>query len=171
MSALVWRFRVNANTVIAVCATVIAVASLGVSVYGAWATRKHNRLSVQPLLGLATSFRVGATAGLRLSNFGLGPAKITNTKLTLDGEQIGDFSKPKVDQLRDALAVRPHATTLGEHPFLDKDYEQFLLSVDSYDPTQHREFYELIEGRLKIEIQYESIYGGKRFTVMYPPDR
>lgn len=33
----------NASTVIAVCVTVIAVASLEVSVYEAWATRKHNR--------------------------------------------------------------------------------------------------------------------------------
>jgi hypothetical protein len=57
---------------------------------------------------------------------------------------------------------------LGEHPFLDKDYKEFLLSVDGYDPTQHHWFKELIEDRLKIEIQYESIYGGKRFTVAYP---
>ena len=161
----------NANTVIASCATVIAVASLGVSVYAVWATRKHNRLSVQPLLGLATRFRVGDTAGLLLSNFGLGPAKVTNTELTLDDDRIGDFSKPYVDKLRSRLSVRPHATTLGGHPFLDTDYEQFLLSVDSYDPSQHREFRELIEGHLKIEIQYESIYGGKEFTVVYPRDR
>ncbi len=118
---LVWRYRTNANTVIAICATVIAVASLGVSVYAVWATRKHNRLSVQPLLGLATRLRVGDTAGLLLSNVGLGPAKITNTELTLDDDRIGDFSKPYVDKLRNRLSVRPHATTLGGHPFLDTD--------------------------------------------------
>jgi hypothetical protein len=89
----------------------------------------------------------------------------------LDGKQIGDFSRPNVDQLRSGLSVRPHASTLGGHPFLNTDYEQFLLYVDSYDPSQHGEFRELIEGRLKIEIQYESIYGGERFTVVYPRDR
>lgn len=52
-------------------------------------------------------------------------------------------------------------------PFLDTDYQQFLLSVDSYDPSQHHEFRELIEGRLRLEIQYESIYGGEGFTVVY----
>jgi hypothetical protein len=36
----------NANVVLAICATAIAIASLGVSVYAAWATREHNRLSV-----------------------------------------------------------------------------------------------------------------------------
>ena len=36
----------DANTVIAICSVVIAVASLAVSAYVAWATRKHNRLCV-----------------------------------------------------------------------------------------------------------------------------
>jgi len=39
---------VDANTVIAICGVVIAVASLGVSAYVAWAARKHNRLAVRP---------------------------------------------------------------------------------------------------------------------------
>ncbi len=56
----------DANTVIAICSVVIAVASLGVSAYVALATRKHNQLSVQPVLGFGTMFRAGGTAGLRL---------------------------------------------------------------------------------------------------------
>jgi hypothetical protein len=53
---------VDANTVIAICSVVIAVASLAVSAYVAWATRKHNRLSVQRCWGsglrtLAMTFR------------------------------------------------------------------------------------------------------------------
>jgi hypothetical protein len=42
---------VDANTVIAICGVVIAVTSLAVSAYVAWAARNHNRLSVRPLLG------------------------------------------------------------------------------------------------------------------------
>jgi hypothetical protein len=150
---------VTANTVIAVCATVIAVASLAVSVYEARAARTHSRRSVQPLLGLTATFPVGGTAGLRLTNSGLGPAKITGTKLALNGVPIGDFSRSSVDKLRDRLPVRPHAMTLGGQPFLETDYEQFLLSVDTYDRSQHREFRELIEHRLGIEVQYASLYG------------
>ena len=161
----------DANTVVAICATVIAVASLGVSVSESRATRKHNRLSVQPLLGLTTIFPVGGTAGLRLTNSGLGPARITNTRLMVDGKSRGDFSRPSVDELRSDLSVRPHATTLGGHPFLDTGYEQFLLSVDPYDPSLHTEFRDLIERHLQLEIQYDSIYGGERFTAVYHWDR
>jgi hypothetical protein len=159
---------VDANTVIAICGVVIAVVSLAVSAYVAWSTRKHNRLSVRPLLGLTTTFSVGFTAGLRLSNSGLGPARITSSRLTFKGKLLGEFSRTYVDDLREGLHVRPHATTLGGQPFLDTGYQQFLLSVDSYDPSQHREFRELIEGWLRLEIQYESIYGGEGFTVVYP---
>lgn len=116
----------DANTVIAICGVVITVASLNVSAYVAWATRKHNRLSVRPLLGLTTTFPVGATAGLRLTNSGLGPARIISSQLTFGGEQFGEVNKPNVDELRRRLAVRPHAATLGGQPFLDTDYQQFL---------------------------------------------
>jgi hypothetical protein len=46
----------NAAIVVAICATVIAVASLAVSVYQARATRLHNRHSVRPILELRTNF-------------------------------------------------------------------------------------------------------------------
>jgi hypothetical protein len=75
----------HANTVIAICSVVIAVASLALSAYVAWATRKHNRLLVKPLLGFTTTFRAGGIAGLRLTNSGLGPAMIIRTMLTYDG--------------------------------------------------------------------------------------
>jgi hypothetical protein len=160
---------VDANTVIAVCGVVIAVASLGVSAYVARATLHHNRLSVRPLLGLTTIFPVGDTAGLRLTNSGLGPARIISSQLTVADEPPGDFSKSHVDALRDRLAVRPHATTLGSgQPYLDTDYQQLLLSVDPYNPSEHHEFRQLIEGGLRLEIRYESIYGGEGFTVVYP---
>jgi hypothetical protein len=158
----------DANTVLAICGVVIAVASLGVSAYVAWATRKHNRLSVQPLLGLTITFPIGATAGLRLTNSGLGPARIISSQLMFNGEEFGEFNKPNVDEFRRRLAVRPHAATLGGQPFLDTDYQQFLLSVDPYDPSEHREFRQLIERQLQLEIQYESVYGGEGFTVVYP---
>ena len=158
----------DANTVIAICGVVIAVASLSVSAYVAWATRNHNRLSVRPLLGLTATFPVGATAGLRLTNSGLGPARIISSKLTSEGKQFGEFNKTNVDDFRRTLTVRPHAATLGGGPFLDTDYQQFLLFVDPYDPSEHHEFRQLIERQLRLEIQYESIYGGEGFMLVYP---
>ena len=93
----------DASTVIAICGVAIAVVSLGLSAYVAWATRNHNRLSVRPLLGLTATFPVGATAGLRLTNSGLGPARIISSKLTSDGKEFGEFNKAHVDDFRRSL--------------------------------------------------------------------
>jgi len=134
------------------------------------ATRAHNRKSVQPLLVFRTSFSAGDTAGLVLINSGLGPAKIIETKLMLDGAKFGDFSKSSVDKLRqDHLSVPAHATTLGGHPVLDTNWEQFLLAVEKYDRKRHREFTDLIEHRLAIEIEYSSLYY-ESFTATYPEE-
>ena len=83
----------NASTVIAVCAAVIAGASLGVSVYEARATRMHNRRSVQPVLSLWGTVSSGATSGVGLSYSGLGRAKITGSKLILDGVELGGLEQ------------------------------------------------------------------------------
>ncbi|HEY6278376.1 MAG TPA: hypothetical protein VIX86_18825 [Streptosporangiaceae bacterium] len=160
----------TASTVIAVCAVVIAGASLVVSVYEARAMRKHNRYSVRPLLELSMSFKAGDTAGLILGNYGLGPAAVTTSSLSFDGKLLGEFNESGVNEVRAVLSVRPSAVTLGGHPFLDTGYKRFLLSVQPYDPDQHREFYELIRHRLRVEIQYDSIYGGERFKVVHSPD-
>jgi len=172
---------VDANTVIAICSVVIAVASLAVSAYVAWATRKHNRLSVQPVLGFRTAYSADDISGLLLINSGLGPAKIIKTWLTYDGVQFEEFNKSNVDKFRSYLkehdrSVRPHATTLGGQQVLDTDYRQFLLGIGPKDlskldkPRQVIElgkFRQVIDG-LKLEIWYESIYGGEGIKVVHP---
>src|ERR1700730_18400738 len=135
----------DASTVTAICSVVIAVASLAVSAYVARATRKHNRLSVRPLLGLTTACSAGATAGLRLTNSGLGPARIVSSQLTFNEEQFAEVSKPHVAEFRQrqdwrAECDHPGRTTVSRH-----GYQQFLRSVDPYDPSEHREFRQLLE--------------------------
>ena len=56
----------DASVVVAICATVIAVVSLAVSVYEARATRRHNRISVRPFLELRVGLSQGRRAGLQL---------------------------------------------------------------------------------------------------------
>jgi len=60
----------------------------------------NDRISVRPFLELRVGLRQGRTAGLQLINAGLGPAAITKTVLTLDGESLGEFS------LRDSALIR-----------------------------------------------------------------
>lgn len=158
----------NASVVVAVCATVIAVFSLGVSVYEARATRRHNRISVRPFLELRAGFPPGGRAGLQLINAGLGPAAITRTVLTLDGEPLGEYGEESVNVLRGKLSVRPAPVTF-RRTILAADYDQFLLSVEPFDRTEHAEFADLLRHRLGLEIHYESLYDGEGYKAERNP--
>jgi hypothetical protein len=158
----------NASVVVAICATVIAVLSLTVSVYEARATRRHNRISVRPFLELRAGLRQGGKAGLQLINAGLGPAAITRTILTLDGVSLGEYGEESVNVLRGKLSVRPAAVTFRK-TILATDYDQFLLSIEPFDRTEHAEFADLLRHRLGLEIHYESLYGGEDYKTERNP--
>ncbi|PAZ14073.1 hypothetical protein CLM62_21755 [Streptomyces sp. SA15] len=159
----------DGETVVAACAVVIAVASFTVSVYEVRATRQHNRHSVRPILQLQRRMSKGQKAGIRLINAGLGPAVILSTSLTVDGEVIGVWNKAGADRAREGLVVRPYAVTFSESQTIATDYEDFLLSVDPYEPQAHAEFIDLITRRLHLEIRYESLYGGENYHVTLRP--
>jgi hypothetical protein len=131
---------------------------------------------VQPVLGFRTTYSAKGTSGLLLINSGLGPARIIESKLTYDGVQFGPFNESNVNKLRsylkahDPQSVRPNATTLGGQFVLDTDYQQFLLRIGPCDPSELAKFRQVIEG-LKLEIWYESIYGGEGFTAVHPNPR
>jgi hypothetical protein len=150
----------DASTIVAICATLIAVVSLAVSVYEGLETRRHYRLSVRPLLKLDVSLHPGQTSGLRLMNVGLGPAVITETHLTVDGQPLGAFSESNVNPVRDSLglASRPAAVTFASTEYLDTNYDRYLLSVEDYDPDVHANFIDLLRRRLRLDIHYESLY-------------
>ena len=91
--------------------------------------------------------RQGHTSGvLQLINSGLGPAVITKTVLTLDGTSLGEFSEATVNVVRSKLLIRPAAVTFRK-TILATDYDQFLLSVEPFDRTEHAEFADLVPAR------------------------
>jgi hypothetical protein len=156
----------DASTVVAVCATVIAA----VSVYEVAATRRHNRLSVRPLLELRPSFHPGRTAGLQLVNAGLGPAVITGSVLRLRDEELGPWNEATVNQVREKLLpLWPSAVTFTTGSILATDYDQYLLYVEGYDPDDHALLIDLIRCRLGVQFSYQSIYGGQTWTATWTP--
>jgi hypothetical protein len=158
----------NASIVVAICATVIAVLSRAVSVYEARAARRHDRICVRPHLALQATLRQGSRAGLQLINAGHGPAAITRTVLTLDGEPPGQFSAASAGMLRGKLSARPAAVTFTT-AILATGYDQLLLSIEPFDRTGHAEFTDLLRHRLGLEIHHESLYGAEGYKTEWKP--
>jgi hypothetical protein len=156
----------SAETVVAICAVVIALASLGVSVWQAHVTRQHNRHSVRPVLQLHRGVHEGARSGIKLVNVGLGPAVVVSTRVTLDGEVVGSWDKTSADVVRTGLPAHLNAVTFGQVEVLAPGYDEYLLSLPTYDPLVHAPIEDIFSWRLGIAINYESLYGGEDFEVV-----
>ncbi len=75
------------NIVIAVLSLFIAACVLGVTIWQGLQNRKHNRLSVLPLLGMLR-ISGGINYEMKLINRGVGPAIIKNFELLFDGKIV-----------------------------------------------------------------------------------
>ena len=134
------------------------------------ARRRQAVLVPSPVLGeigYLLQSRVGPQAEDRPSCCGLVHEE-TRTVLTLDDEPLGEFGEASVNVLRSKLSVRPAAVTF-RRTILATDYDQFLLSVESFDRTEHAEFADLLRHRLGLEIHYESLYGGEGYKTERKP--
>jgi hypothetical protein len=77
-------------TVTSIAASITAVASLFVSVWSGIETRRHNRLSVTPILQITKDFSEDANDyGLLLSNKGFGPSCKMKWELFVE-EKLGE---------------------------------------------------------------------------------
>jgi hypothetical protein len=97
---------------------------------------------------------------------------MTDSRVELDGEYIGEYSEDTVNRVRGDARPRPSATTFGAGAtgtVLPAGYEDMLLSVDDFDGglEWHMEFVRLVRDRLSITFRYESLYGGEKLEVKW----
>lgn len=160
----------DANTITAISATVVATAALAVSIAEARSARKHQRNSMRPLLQLYRTRDFGRPAGIVLYNQGLGPAIITNTTLVLDGEVMGSWDLPNYRKIQDELAVWTRVTTFNTNDSIPPNGEVELLVLPDYDRQRHSSFWDLVWDRMHLEIDYQSLHG-ESFIVKLVPQR
>jgi hypothetical protein len=161
---------VDVGSVTAVCAVVIAVLSLGVSIIEARAARQHNRQSVRPLLQFVRKHDPGHPwAGLVLENVGLGPAIFTGSTVRLDGADIGNWDHGAVDLIVGPRQPRPGYGVLRNGRALPAGASISLIYLEGFDATRDEWFWEALVRRIHIEVRYESIYGGERINAVARP--
>jgi hypothetical protein len=86
------------DTWISLCAAIIALCALFLSIYEGYSIRKHSRLSVRPLVVLDSGINESGS-GFRLENSGLGPAIVKWFSVEIDGKQIPHW-KAFVEELK-----------------------------------------------------------------------
>jgi uncharacterized protein (DUF433 family) len=88
------RFKVHPEMLVGVSAVIIGVCALGVSLYETSLMREEQRAAVMPLLELSRSYNLPkgeSSSGesrlwLQAENVGIGPARVENFQVTVDGK-------------------------------------------------------------------------------------
>jgi hypothetical protein len=163
---------VNVGNISAICAIIIAVLSLAISVLEARATREHNRKSVKPVLQLVRIKTHGNSwAGLWLTNAGLGPAVIVDTSVELDGKIVGKWNRETFGLLvNPSSSPIPHFRSLLNDAVVPAGGDLRLIFINDFDEERDGWFWNLIASRLGFEIRYESIYGGEGLGEAIQPE-
>lgn len=108
---------------------------------------------------------------MSVTNYGLGPAFITQSKVWIDGVHVGHWGQEAMQVLRSDLGMRLTVVEMNRMPWvLPAGASRFLLSVDKYDDAQHQRLWNLIRNRLAVEFIYDSVYGGENFRLPYRLD-
>lgn len=148
----------------------VALCALAFTFYQAWLSRHHNRLSVRPHLQWSHD-RNWATQGLEyrltVQNHGLGPARIKEVKLFVDGlpfdEKCDDPLRKMFEQcFAEKLPFRIGKTSFPARNYsLKADSEYVFVTIEF--PGLRRDDVNSIEKldlhRLDARIEYESFYG------------
>lgn len=160
----------DVNSITAICAVIVAAASLVITVIEGRTQRIHNRQSVRPVLQIDRIMHDGNTrAGLKLRNVGLGPAVITSTSVTRNGRTIGPWSRDTFSSLVGKNKPVPSFSSLYVNSVIPAGSERHIAFIDHFKEKKHFWFWKIIAHQITLEVSYESIYGGENFTTVKHP--
>jgi hypothetical protein len=164
----------STEIVISAASMITAVVALGIAVLEAHASRRHNRLSVRPLLRF--DFRISPefkSASISVINVGPGPAKILDFRLRVDGKTSKELGIESWTELTELLG----AGQLLRYTYFQKS--DVLQSGESHNlvagpmtlwTAELSAKYRAAFRRFAFEIDYESLYGVLDTATVYGVD-
>lgn len=153
----------------ALASAFIAVLALLATIWQACVTRKHNRLSVRPLL---STWNHAVPNGYRidLTNIGVGPALIDTFKIYVDGQKIdGKGTEPIHKAVKILFPTGTpailHSSYLAKGGALGAKEGITLVQIQFTPETLPTpEVFEHMQKRVKLLVTYKSIYEDKTIT-------
>ena len=155
------KTRLSPDAITAICATMVAVLALVVAIWQGILTREHNRLGVTPHIDIfgpsvEPDENDAPHYGLLLDNSGLGPARIIDYTLYLDGEA---FHETRADTMHGSLKVPVKVWWLQNGDVLSAGRRRFVLALPESELQSHHSSFHNIMARVRLIVRYESFYG------------
>ena len=157
------QIELAASDVIAICSLVIAFFSFAITIWQGWVLRRHNRLSVKPLLDFNRNVRPDKIL-ISLKNHGVGVAVINSIHIT-NNEETDYFGRDSLEGL-----AKKYSTGDLYYEFIQAEPgtalaagdEVRLLMVNLQNASaEERKALAYMLGESRIHVKYESIYGEK----------
>jgi hypothetical protein len=106
----------SASDKVSVAALAVSLVAIGIGIHDSRLTREHERLSVVPKLSI--KFVDGSDSditGILLENDGLGPARVLNVRLSVDGRYVGENTESDKwnDVFNELHTPHPHVRYLS----------------------------------------------------------
>lgn len=159
---------------IAAGALITAFFSMVITVFQAWITRKHNRLSVRPHIGIRTTTSIKSPITIKIENNGVGPAIIYSIELRIDnfkysfcGNSNANDLCNKIDEsLTDCGDIK--YATLNPPVALGAGHDQLLIEFtkSTQDQVVHDKILDFMK-TMQIQTRYRSLYNKKYCTKKY----
>ncbi len=161
----------NATTILAIANSIIAGCALGLTASSAYATRRHNRLSVTPRISRSTHRDLrdeGMTVGYDLINVGLGPALITRVTLFISDSPVESTGIDPIESwvrqhVGDRLKFRlKNQAFPGQRGAIRAGEKSRIAEI--FFPDAKARFEKTIEAEIKVlamRVEYESFYGDR----------
>lgn len=163
----------SASDVVAVAAALIALCSLGATIWQGWISRSHNRLSVRPMLVWVrdrTLDESGITLRFSIKNLGVGPAIVKEQSFKLNGDVFalkalgGDYVRDVAMQAlgsRFSYVLRRHGLP-GIESAIPPGGECIVAELEF--PGANEQVMEALHESTDVSfsLRYESLYGERR---------
>tara|TARA_R110002096_G_scaffold57426_2_gene145616 strand:- start:25131 stop:25700 length:570 start_codon:yes stop_codon:yes gene_type:complete len=151
--------KVHGEMLVGISAVVIGVCALAVSLYETSLMREEQRAAVMPLLELSRSYNLSEAEGksrlyLQAQNVGIGPAKVVDFKVTVDGQ-----AQPTWDAAIRALTGTGERVSYGQSTINGRTIpaDRMVTMMNLNSTEQIDEIMEEFE-RLDFEACYCSIF-------------
>ncbi len=152
--------QVHAEMLVGISAIVIGVCALGVSLYETSLMRAEQRAAVMPILELGRSYNVSSSdpsrnrLALVAQNVGIGPARVVDFRVTVDGEAQPTWDAA-MRRLVDAQERVSHSMSVINHRTIPPD--RIVRMFELKDMAYLEEILGQLD-RLELEACYCSVF-------------
>jgi hypothetical protein len=164
--------RIRPDTITGIAATFIAVLALVGSLFEAAETRRHNRLSVKPVLSFETEVAQDDTVQtIRLKNLGTGPAIIKSFSVYANDKPVQKLGNDPWGSVIESLNLADIAFKYfwyspGDVIGINEEKSVLTIKEEDYEKSDNKQVWAKAISRINVIIEYASIYD-EGFVVRY----